>query len=52
MSDFEYFLMCILIPIVYVLTYIAGKYDILSVICKILEEKAKKYKEEMDGTNE
>ena len=41
MSEFEYVILCLLIPLVYVLAYIAGKYDILTVICKMLEEYAK-----------
>ena len=45
MSDFESFIMCLLIPIVYVVTYIAGKYDILGQACKALEEKAKELSE-------
>jgi hypothetical protein len=40
-NDFEYLLCALLIPIVYVLTYIAGKYDLLGIICRMLEEKAK-----------
>lgn len=47
MSEFEYILTCFLTPVVYVITYIAGKYDILSLICKMLEEKAKEYGEEV-----
>lgn len=43
MSDFEMVLICLLIPLDYVLIYIAGKYDVLSVICRMLEQKAKKY---------
>lgn len=49
MSEFENTLLCFLIPIVYVLTYIAGKYDVLSVICKMLEEKLKEYKKKTKG---
>ena len=45
MSDFETLLACFLIPIVYVLTYIAGKYNLLSLICKMLEEELKKLEE-------
>lgn len=48
MSEFEYVLCCLLIPVIYVLIYIAGKYDILSLICKMLEEQVKKYKENED----
>jgi len=49
MSEFENILLCFLIPIVYVLTYIAGKYDVLSVICKMLEEKLKEYEKKTKG---
>lgn len=38
---FENLMCCMLIPVGYVFTYIAGKYDLLFVICKILEEKLK-----------
>lgn len=37
----ETLICCMLIPVGYVLAYIAGKYDLLFVICKILEEKLK-----------
>jgi len=43
MSAFETILACFLIPVVYVLTYIAGKYDIISTICNILKEKEGEY---------
>lgn len=36
-------LMCLLIPISYVLIYIAGKYDFLNLVCKMLEEKVKEF---------
>lgn len=42
MSDFEHLLICLLIPAVYVLTYIAGKYDILRVVLDAIEEEPKK----------
>lgn len=45
MNDLDIILGCLLIPIAYVLTYIAGKYDFLSLICKMLEEKVKEYEE-------
>ena len=40
MSDFETVLCCILIPVTLVLTYIAGKADILAQLIEMLEEKA------------
>ncbi|MBR5604233.1 MAG: hypothetical protein IKW51_08490 [Bacteroidales bacterium] len=40
-------LMCFLIPIVYIVTYIAGKYDILNLICEMLEENCKERKERL-----
>lgn len=48
MSDFETLLCCLLIPVAYVLTYIAGKYDILGLVIRMLEEKVKEYKERED----
>lgn len=40
MSNFETVLCCILIPVTLVLTYIAGKEDILAQLIEMLEEKA------------
>jgi len=42
MSDFEMFIACLIIPIAYIITYIAGKYDILYQICKMLESSLKR----------
>ena len=42
---FETVLCCVLIPIVIVLAYIAGKNDFLEMICEMLEEKAKELEE-------
>lgn len=39
MTDFETVLACLLIPVAYVLIYICGKYDILSLIAKTLQQK-------------
>lgn len=39
MTDFETILCCFLVPVVYVLTYIAGKYGILAQLCQILEKE-------------
>lgn len=47
MNNFEAVLMCFLVPIVYIVTYIAGKYDILTLICQMLEEECKKRKEKL-----
>ena len=47
MNDFETILMCFLVPIVYIVTYIAGKYDILTLICQMFEEECKKRKEKL-----
>ena len=41
MTTFETILCCSIIPIAYVLFYIAGKYDILAIVCEMLEEKVK-----------
>lgn len=46
MSDFEMAVLCLLIPIAYVVIYIAGKYDILYQICKILEKNMQRIKDE------
>ena len=48
MSDFETILLCLIIPFIYVFVYIAGKYDLLYLVCKMLEEKCKKYMENND----
>ena len=45
MTEFENFIACLLIPVAYVLTYIAGKYNLLHIICKMLEERVEKYNE-------
>ena len=41
MSEFELVLICLIIPAAYVLTYIAGKYDLLAIIGKMLQERLK-----------
>jgi hypothetical protein len=51
MTDFEYVLCCLLIPVVYVTTYIAGRYDILGQVCRALEEKVKELNKK-DGEGE
>ena len=43
MTDFEMFLCCLLVPVAYVLIYIAGKYDLIMLICKMLQEYCEKY---------
>lgn len=43
MSNLETIMCCIVIPVAYALFYIAGKYDILAVVCGMLEESCKKY---------
>ena len=52
MNDFEYVLLCFLVPIAYVVTYIAGKYDIVSLLCKRLEEAVKEYSEKQEKGEE
>lgn len=39
MTDLETILMCALIPVVYVVTYMAGKYDLLGQLAQMLQEK-------------
>lgn len=46
--SFEYIFACLLIPIMYVFAYIAGKHDLLNIICKMLEEKAKELEKSME----
>lgn len=48
MIDSEIIFMCLLIPVAYVLAYIAGKCNLLFVICKMFEEKLEKYQEDSD----
>ena len=45
MSDFETVLYCILIPVAFIVTYIAGKNDILRAFCKMIEEKTEELHE-------
>lgn len=47
MNNFETVLMCFLVPIIYIVIYIAGKYDILTLICQMLEENYKENKEQL-----
>ena len=46
MAELDYILICFFIPIVYVVTYIAGKYNLLFMVCKMLEETLQKYTDE------
>ena len=46
MTDFEQLLIGLLVPCFYVIIYIAGKYDILGLVCKMLEERWTEYKKE------
>ena len=39
MTDLETILMCALIPVAYVVTYMAGKYDLLGQLAQMLQEK-------------
>ena len=48
MTDSEIIFMCLLIPVCYVLAYVAGKCNLLFVICKMFEEKLEKYQEDSD----
>lgn len=52
MSDIELLLACLLIPMAYVVVYIAGKYDMLSLICKMLERRWKEIKEKENEKDE
>ena len=48
MREFEYVLIALLIPAVYILTYIAGKYDLLTLICNMLQEKLQEFNQGRD----
>lgn len=41
MSTIETIMICLVIPFVYILVYIAGKYDILKIVCEMLEGNVK-----------
>ena len=41
MNTIETIMLCLVIPFVYILVYIAGKYDILKIVCNMLEENVK-----------
>lgn len=41
MNGFEMLLCCLLVPVAYVLIYIAGRYNVLALVCKALEEWAR-----------
>ena len=54
MSDLEIVLLCLIIPVSYVLTYIAGKYDLLKLVANMLQEELEKLneREELEKLNE
>ena len=41
MTTFEIILCCLVVPVAYILIYIAGKYDILNIVCNMLAENVK-----------
>ena len=45
MTAFETAFLCLMIPLVYVLSYLAGKCDFLNVVCLMMREWAKKTEE-------
>lgn len=45
MTTFETVFLCLTIPLVYVLSYLAGKCDFLNVVCLMMRESAKKMEE-------
>lgn len=51
MSDFELVLLSFLIPIIYVIIYISGKYDILNLIIHMLEERCDEITKRRDRDN-
>lgn len=48
----DYIFACLMIPLAYVLVYIAGKYDFLSLVCQMLEEKTKEFQEKVKDMEE
>lgn len=54
MTDIDYMVACLLIPIAYVIVYIAGKYDVITLFIQILTEKVEEMtrkENEHDGEN-
>lgn len=51
MTTFEQLICCLLIPIEYVLIYIAGKYDFIGLVCRMLEEKTKELEAKKDDSD-
>lgn len=51
MSDFEAGMLCFLVPVAYVLTYIAGKYDIITLVINMLQERADEYTRKKEGSH-
>lgn len=48
MLDYEYMLVCLMIPAAYVIIYIAGKYDIITLFLDGLAEKLEAYNRKQD----
>lgn len=46
MSEFEFFLCLWIVPVAYVMTYIAGKYDVLTILIKRLEAAVENLKKD------
>ena len=45
MTDLEFVLCCVLIPVAVVVTYVAGKRDVLGAICEMLQEKVAEWRD-------
>ena len=45
MTAFEAAFLCLMIPLVHVFAYLAGKCDFLNVVCLMMQERAKKLEE-------
>lgn len=43
MTGFEYLLICLMIPIAYVVVYIAGKFDVITLFIQMLTESVERY---------
>lgn len=52
MTSFEYILACAIVPVMYVLVYIAGKHDLLNTIGLMFVSMAKEFEEKVNKLEE
>lgn len=45
MTDLEFVMCCVLIPVAFIVTYVAGKRDVLGLFCEMLQEKVAEWQE-------